>query len=184
MRGACVSARCSREERIRVSTVRASLAGRANAYSRIMHSATVRGVHRPSVSNELNCTGKRAGVREWKGRPCLCRESHEPGPQPRASTLHRGGPHVLRVHAHARARARESSRASRARPLNYREAGFVRGVAVLAPDYDLLRLFYFFLTRFTSSLSLVRFFRYEKCRWKEGSIGKEEGTGSIFTSWV
>lgn len=111
MRGACVSARCSREERIRVSTVRASLAGRANAYSRIMHSATVRGVHRPSVSNELNCTGKRAGVREWKGRPCLCRESHEPGPQPRASTLHRGGaPRVTRTRTRTRARTRIVSR--------------------------------------------------------------------------
>lgn len=38
MRGACVSARCSPVERIRVSMVRAWLAGRANAYSRIMHS--------------------------------------------------------------------------------------------------------------------------------------------------
>lgn len=114
MRGACVSARCSREERIRVSTVRASLAGRGNAYSRIMHSATVRGVHQPSVSNELNCTGKRAGVREWKGRPCLCRESHEPGPQPRASTLHRGGPRTT-CYAHTHTHAHEN-RLARAGP--------------------------------------------------------------------
>lgn len=61
-----------------------------------------------------------------------------------------GGPtyHVLRAHAYTR--TRESSRASRARPLNYREAGFVRGVAVLAPDYDLLRVLFFFISSLSS----------------------------------
>lgn len=134
----------------RVSTVRAEA---TNAYSRIMHSATVRGVHQPSVSNELNCTGKRAGVREWKGRPCLSSVARVPRAGSPAACLHvtPGGPtyHVLRVHTHTRAHGAHENRLAperRAPPLNYREAGFEvspfsRLITIFRPFYSLLSSF-------------------------------------------
>lgn len=78
-----------------------------------------------------------------------------------------GGPtyHVLRAHAHAR--TRESSRASRARPLNYREAGFVRGVAVsrlitiFCASYFFSFPLYLLSTRIQKSAGC-------SCRWERG----------------
>lgn len=60
------------------------------------HSSAVRSVQQASVSSELNCTGKHTVVCEWKGHPCLCRESHERIP---AACLHvTRAQHVLRVY--------------------------------------------------------------------------------------
>lgn len=78
-----------------------------------------------------------------------------------------GGPtyHVLRAHAHAR--TRESSRASRARPLNYREAGFVRGIAVsrlitiFCASYFFSFPLYLLSTRIQKSAGC-------SCRWERG----------------
>lgn len=111
-----------------------------------------------------DCAGRAPAVRfqrielYWEARRGLWMEgpsvslSRVPRAGSPAACLHvtPGGPtyHVLRAHAHTR--TRESSRASRARPLNYREAGFVRGVAVLAPDYDLLRVLFFFISSLSS----------------------------------
>lgn len=136
----------------------------------------VRVVHRPSVSNELNCTGKRAGVREWKGRPCLCRESHEPVSP--AACLHVTRPttyyHVLRVHACTHAETILVSRG-----LNYRgrrkKRASCRGVDVFAPDYDLLFLLLFFLL--LSSLGQVFLFRLQKYRWKK--VSRKKGARGI-----
>lgn len=80
----------------------------------------------------------------------LSLESHEPGPQPRASTLHRGGPRTTcYAYTHTRARmghTRIVSRERRAPPLNYREAGFEvspfsRLITIFRPFYSLLSSF-------------------------------------------
>lgn len=160
----------------RVSTVRAEA---TNAYSRIMHSATVRGVHQPSVSNELNCTGKRAGVREWKGRPCLSSVARVPRAGSPAACLHvtPGGPtyHVLRVHTHTHThahRAHENRLARATGPAVELSRSGLRGVAVLAPDYDLPTVL--FLTFFFSFSSLSFDANSEKWRTFEEK-GKKRG---------
>lgn len=136
----------------------------------------VRGVHRPSVSNELNCTGKRAGVREWKGRPCLCRESHEPVSP--AACLHVTRPttyyHVLRVHACTHAETILVSRG-----LNYRgrrkKRASCRGVAVFAPDYDLFASFFLLL-------SSPKYFSFDyKNTDGKKSLERRGQEGSVFT---
>lgn len=126
MRGACVSARCSPVERIRVSMVRAWLAGRANAYSRIMHSGRRAG-RAPAVRFqriELYWEARRG---PWMEGPSVSLSrvprARVPSRVPPRYTAHHVLPRVTRTCMHTR---RDDSRLARAElSRTEEEAGFV-----------------------------------------------------------
>ena len=116
----------------------------------------------------------------------LSLESHEPGPQPRASTLHRGGPRTTcyaYTHTHTRAwGTRESSRARATGPAVELSRSGLRGVAVLAPDYDLPTVL--FLTFFFSFSSLSFDANSEKWRTFVPRRKERRGGGIVFLALI
>lgn len=152
MRGACVSARCSsRGEDFAFPRYvpRQRMHIRESCIPRLCGACT----SRPFPTNWIVLGSAPGSVngRVVRVSP-LSLESHEPGPQPRASTLHRGGPRTTcyaytHTHTHTRiGHTRIVSRERRAPPLNYREAGFEvspfsRLITIFRPFYSLLSSF-------------------------------------------